>query len=188
MARHFSGSSLRLLRCGLALAFTRPLVAQDPPRVIVAGNGGGFAFATVATSPVSDDVIRSLIQAHHADDLLEAEPRHITLVVDANDQFVTSKVSKATVITSDGVGTRFVYGDSTAANAGPLIIRRRTNGDSAVAGGTAFSITASRSDDGSSGVFGTGYSMTDVATISMRRFAAGQLGTGAVVVSVLKLK
>jgi hypothetical protein len=167
--------------------FTRPLAAQDPPRVIISGSGSGLAFATVMTSPVSDDVIRSLIQAHLPDELQQTDPRHITLVVDANDQYVTSKVTRATVVTGEGNGVRFIYGDTTGANVGPGVIRRTSNGDSTAAG-TAFSITTSRSDDGLSGVFGTGYSMIDIASIGMRRFTAGQLGTAAIIVSVVKLK
>jgi len=188
MARHLSGSSLRLVACAAALAFTRPLAAQEPPRVIVSGNGNGVAFATAMTSPVSDEVIRSLIQAHLPDELQQTDPRHITLVVDANDQYVTSKVTKATVVTSEGAGVRFVYGDTTGANVGPVVIRRTGVGDSTAATATGFSVMTSRSDDGLSGVFGTGYSMVDIASIGMRRYTAGQLGTAAIIVTVLKLK
>lgn len=102
---------------------------------------------------------------------------------------MTSKVSKATVIAAEGNGARFVFGDSSAANPGPVVIRRTNSGDAgAAASGTAFAITTSRTDDGPAGVFGTGYSMTDIASIGVRRFTTGQLGTNAIIVSVVKLK
>jgi hypothetical protein len=189
MARHLSGSSLRLLAGAMALAFTRQLAAQEPPpRVIISGSGNGAAFATMMTSPISDDVIRSLIQAHLPDELQQTDPQHIALVVDANDQYVSSKVTKATVVTGEGAGIHFVYGDTAGANVGPIVIRRTSSGDSTRAAGTAFSIMTSRSDEPSSGVFGTGYSMTDIASLGIRRFTAGQLGNAAIIVTVVKLK
>ena len=156
--------------------------------MIVSG-GDRIAFATTVVSPLSDDVIRSLIQAHLPDELLQTDARHITLVVDTNDEYVTSKVTKATVISAEGNGTSFVYADTTGANVGPIIIRRASAGDgTGAASATAFSITTSRSDDGAAGVFGTGYTMSEVASIGLRRYSAGQLGTSALVVSVVKLK
>src|SRR5262245_1896414 len=93
-------SSLRLVACAAALAFARPLAAQEPPRAIIR-SGDNLSFGTTLTVTISDEVIRSLIQTQLPDELRQEEPRYIVLVVDANDQYVSGKGGKATVITGN---------------------------------------------------------------------------------------
>jgi hypothetical protein len=177
------GRSLRVLACAGALVFTRSLVAQEP-RVVIT-NGSGFAFG-MTTIPISDDALKTMIQAHLPEELQQSDARHIVIVVDANGQYVSSKAGKATVVTHEGNSGSFVIGDSTGANAGAVVIRR--NGSAANEGTvTAFQSKIESSDLGG-GILGTGYTMADVAAIGMRRFNAGELGTGLLVVSVVKLK
>jgi hypothetical protein len=182
------GSSFRLIACAAALVFTRPLAAQEP-RVII--NAGDKIALSAMTVPISDDAIRSMIQLHLPEELQQSDPRHIVLVVDANNEYLSSRAGKATVITGEGTGSTFVIGDSTGASAGAVVIRRGAmtgSSDTAAAGTVTVLRTKIEGGDMASGVFGSGYSMAEVSSIGIRRFAAGQLGTGVLVVSVVKLK
>lgn len=183
--RIVSGSSLRFVACAAALVLARPLAAQEP-RVIITG-GDKLAFATTFTTPISDETIRSLIAAHLPEELRQDDPRSIVLVIDANDQYVSSKAGKATVINGDVGGTAIVVGDSAGGNA-PVIIRRTTSGNSDAPAASGVSFFSTKIGDESAGVFGSGYTMSEISTIGMRRFTAGQLGTSAMMVMVVKLK
>lgn len=181
-------SSLRLLACAAALAFTRPLAAQEP-RIII-NSGDKMAFGSMLTVPISDDAIRSLISTHLPDELRQDDPRYVVLVLDANDQYVSGKGGKATVVTGGADGNVFVIGDSTGAG-GPVIIRRTSSSTSSSSDSppvNAVSAFSARIGGDGDGVFGSGYSMADISTIGVRKFAAGQLGTNTIVVSVVKLK
>lgn len=180
-----AGSSLRFLACAAALAMTRPLAAQEP-RVIISGGGDKVSFATLLTAPLSDEAIRAMILAHLPEELRQDEPRHIVLVVDANDQYVTSKATKAMVVSHDSGSNVVVIGDTTGVG-GPVIIRRTTTNNSSDTP-AAISVFSTKMGDESGGVFGSGYSTSEVSVVGLRRYAAGQLGINTILVSVVKLK
>jgi hypothetical protein len=180
-----TGSSLRFAACAAVLVLARPLAAQEP-RVIING-GDKIAFGGTFTTPISDETIRSLIASHLPEELKQDEPRSVVLVIDANDQYVSSKASKATVITGDVGGSVIMVGDSTGVG-GPVIIRRTTSGNPDASAATGVSFFQTKTGDESSGVFGSGYTMSEISTVGMRRYAAGQLGTSAMMVMVVKLK
>jgi hypothetical protein len=180
------GSSLRFIACAGALAFSAPLAAQEP-KVIVSG-GGHVVFN--GASPISDETIRTLIQAH-APEVLQSDSAHaVVLVVDANDQYVSCKVSKATVVAHVGDGTSIGFGESTGSGAGNIIIRRTSTSNDAGTAAPSASFFQMKTDgsDSPDGIFGSGYSMADISSIGMRRFTPGQLGTSTLIVSVVKLK
>jgi len=178
-------TSLRFVACAAALVLARPLAAQEP-RVIING-GDKIAFGTTLTTPISDETIRSLIAAHLPEELRQDEPRYVMLVIDANDQYVSSKAGKASVITGDVGGNVIVVGDSTGAGA-PVVIRRTTTGSSDASAASGVSFFQTKIGDESGGVFGSGYSMSEVSSVGLRRFTTGQLGTSAIMVTVIKLK
>jgi hypothetical protein len=177
---------LFVLTCVGVVALARPLTAQEP-RVFIKG---GDKVAIGGTSPISDEAIRSLIQAHMPEELQQTDARLVLLVVDANDEYVSGHASKATVITAEPGSAAFVVADSAGgAAAGPIVIRRTTTGNSADGPGFVVSGLSSKMEGaGGSGVFGSGYSLSEISAIGVRRFTAGQLGTSALVVSVVKLK
>lgn len=183
--RIVTGSSLRFVACAAALVLARTLAAQEP-RVIING-GDKIAFGTTFTAPISDETIRSLITAHLPEELRQDEPRSVVLVIDANDQYVSSKAAKATVITGEVGGSAIVVGDSTGAGA-PVIIRRTTSGNADASTASGVSFFQTKIGDESGGVFGSGYAMSEISTVGMRRYTAGQLGTSAMMVVVVKLK
>ena len=183
------GSSLRLIACAGAFALSAPLAAQEP-RVVVTGGGGNVVFGN-GTSPISDETIRALILAH-APEVVQSDSAHsVTLVIDANDQYVSSKVGKATVIARLDGNNTVALGDSTGSGAGGVVIRRTSTSANADAGAAPSASFFKMSTDGAEspdGVFGTGYSMADISSIGMRRFTPGQLGLSTIIVSVVKLK
>jgi hypothetical protein len=187
----------RLVAAGaLALAFAQPLAAQNPPQVIVRGDGGAFNIISSANLTLSDAAVRSLIETNLPEALFGDSAKHIVLVVDANDHYVSGRVTNATVISAngeDGVGMRkIVIGDTLAAGAANVVVMRR-DGSEAAAGGVlpfAVSVFGSKLGEGTStnGVFGSGVSLADVGSIGMRRYAPGALGAANIVVTVVKLK
>src|SRR6185295_1437562 len=103
----------RLIACGAVLAVAQPLRAQ---RVIVAG-GQGANVVTLSSLALPDSAVRRLIETHLPDAFNDdADAHHVLLVLDANGDYVSGKVSKATVVTPVIVNTNgessFVVGDS----------------------------------------------------------------------------
>jgi hypothetical protein len=187
----------RLVAAGaLALAFTQPLAAQNPPQVIFRGDGGAFNIISSANLTLSDAAVRSLIETNLPEALLGDSAKHIVLVVDANDRYVSGKVTNAMVISAngdDGVGVhRIVIGDTIATGAANVVVMRRDGSEAAAAGALPFavSVLGAKLSEGSSanGVFGSGVSPADVGSIGMRRYAPGTLGSANMIVTVVKLK
>ena len=88
----------RLIACGAVLAIAQPLSAQQP-RVIIAG-GQGANVVTLSSLALSDTAVRRLIETHLPDAFTDdADAHHVLLVLDANGEYVSGKVSKATVVT-----------------------------------------------------------------------------------------
>jgi len=187
--------SYLLVAGAVALAFTQPLAAQEPPRVVFRGDGH-ITVLNSANLTLSDEAIRALIETNLPDALFGDAARHVMLVVDANDRYVSGKVSNATVISANGEeinGLRhFVIGDSImGGSANVVVLRRDSLGTSAGAAlPVVISLLGSRLSEGGSGngVFGSGYGPAEVSAISLKRFAPGALGTGTLVVSIVKLK
>jgi hypothetical protein len=214
---HFA---VRFAACSAALVFARQLTAQEPRAVVIGGHG--VATTIAGTLPISDNAVRTLIDTHFPEALRSEDGvQHVTIVIDAYDQYVTGKVAKATLITasSDDNGVHaFVVGDTTIAGsggrimvrrvepgAGPLVVldstmsgvsgrvvvRRIGDGDGAVVvGPAAAGVLRERLEDGANlgGVFGSGYGVAEIASIGLKRFSAGQLGAGQLMVSVIRLK
>ena len=93
----------RLLAAGaIALAFTQPLAAQNPPQVIFRGDGNVHVVSNMITLTLSDAAIRSMIETNLPEALLGDSAHHVVLVVDANDNYVTGRVTNATVVSANG--------------------------------------------------------------------------------------
>lgn len=185
-------SSVRLVAFGAALVFALPLAAQER-RVIVGGQGASVI--SLSSLALHDSTIRRLIETNlpgaFADD---ADAHQVTLVLDANGEYVSGKVAKATVLTPAvvaGSGENvFITGDSLAG--GRVTIRRiGTETSGSGSGATAFvvgSTDGAMAAGGGHGVFGSGYDASEVSSVGIRRFTAGDLARGPVIVTVVRLK
>jgi hypothetical protein len=193
-------SLLRITPCfavALALAaVTRPAAAQDS-RVFIAGGDRIVVNASMAL-PIADDVLRKLIETHLPDALLNdgADGHHVSITLDANDQYVSGQVTKisarsATSPEAGGVHT-FVVGDTTGDNPAVVTIRRTGDG-SAIAGSSSVSVMHARvGGEGAMamgmGAMGSDHDMTNVTSVGFKRFAAGDFTTTPLIVTVIKLK
>jgi hypothetical protein len=182
------------LAAALALAVVaHPAAAQDSHVII--GGGDRVVINSNAALAISDDVLRKLIETHLPDALLNdgADAHHVSITIDANDQYVSGKVTKASARVAtgsviNGVGT-FVIGDSTGDHPNIVTIRRSADG-TAAAGPASVSVFHSGVEAGEihMGAFGSDHDMADVASIGFRRFAAGSFSATPLVVTVIKLK
>lgn len=162
-------------------------------QVVTFSSGGGAAGIMTHSGSVtlSDDAIRGMLNAHESAVLQpNAENNYVVLVVDANDQYVSSRASKMNVITNDGAGPHvFAVGDSSAAR---VVVRTSNVDGSAAPGAAAGAVIMTRSVDHADGhendVMGTGINMADVGSFGLKHFAAGEIATGQLMVSVIKLK
>ena len=211
---------MRFAACSAALLFGRQLTAQETRAVVIGGHG--VATTIAGTLPISDNAIRTLIDAHFPEALRSEDGiQHVTLVIDAYDQYVTGKVAKGMVLTpsSDQNGvSAFVVGDSSVTAAGgrivvrrlepgegPMVVidstmsgvgarvavRRLGEGEGAVVVGPAgANEIRAKLESGTNlgGVFGSGYAISEIASIGLKRFSAGELGAGQLMVSVIRLK
>ncbi|MEP6492500.1 MAG: hypothetical protein ABJF01_07475 [bacterium] len=191
---------LAAVACVAALGAARPLASQTPRVVVVGGDRTAITLSTVLG--ISDDSIRSLIETHHPDALLNDGDAHsVTLVIDADGRYVSGKVTKATVVAATGDASNglrtFVVGDSAVGvGNGLVVVRRRDSAGEPVRVSVATSdeppvtVLFSKSGDGdpANGVFGSGYPKDDVAMVGLKRFAAGQFGSMPLVVTVVRLK
>lgn len=185
--------SYLLVAVAVALAVTQPLAAQEPPRISLRGDGNVIVLSG-ANLTLSDEAIRTLIETNLPEALVGDAARHVMLVVDANDRYVSGKVTNVTVVSANGEdinGLRhFVIGDSTMAGSANVVVLRRDSLGSAGALPVVISLLGSKLAEGGSGngVFGSGFSPAEVSAVSLKRFAPGALGTGTLVVSIVKLK
>lgn len=194
-SRNLARLSYLLVAGAAALAFTQPLAAQEPPRIFFRGDGN-ITVLNGANLTLSDQVIRTLIETNLPDALIGDTPRHVMLVVDANDRYVSGKVSNATVISANGDDLNglhhFVVGDSTVGGSANIVVIRRDGSDASPGAALplAISLLGSKLSEGGSGngVFGSGFSPGEVSAISLKRFAPGAFGTGMLIVSIVKLK
>jgi hypothetical protein len=185
----------RLIVCGAVLAIAQPLSAQQS-RVIIAG-GQGANVVTLSSLALSDTAVRRLIETHFPDAFSDdADAHHVLLVLDANGEYVSGKVSKATVVTPATVNVNgensFVVGDSLGGPGVARVMVRRLDGG-VVSTGTPPAVTIMRRNadsgvDSQHGVMGSDYDMSEVSSVGFRHFAAGQLARGMVMVSVVRLK
>jgi len=190
-----SGSSLRLLACGAALALAQPLSAQET-RVIISG-GQGANVVTLSSLALADSAVRRLIETNLPDAFADnADAYHVLLVLDANGEYVSGKASKATVVTPAAISVSgdnaFVVGDSLGGAGEVRLMVRRMDGAITSTRPTP-AVTMMRRDpdggiDSHHGVMGSGYDMSEVSSIGLRRFNPGQLARGSVIVSVVRLK
>jgi hypothetical protein len=192
-----------VLACGVALAALAPVVSGQG---VIVSTSPKVSIGSSGNLPISDNTVRSMIDLHFPEALTsDADaPQMVMLVIDANNEFVSGKARTAimaNVLSAGGEGSNgvrtFVIGDSAAAagavTIGPasIMIRRDTAGAVALssAAGPVFSVIRARTGEGEvGGVMGSDYNLSDISSINLRRFPAGQLGTSAVIVSVLKLK
>jgi hypothetical protein len=104
-------------------------VAAQQTRVVIAGSDQA-ANTITALLHISDDSIRSMIETHHPEALLnDGNAHHVLLVLDADGRYVRGSVTNATVVASTdeaGTGFRtFVVGDTAATvGSGTVVIRR----------------------------------------------------------------
>jgi len=192
-----SGSSLRLIACGAALALAQPLSAQET-RVIISG-GQGANVVTLSSLALADSAVRRLIETNLPDAFADnADAYHVLLVLDANGEYVSGKASKATVVTPATISVNgdnaFVVGDSLGGAGEARVMVRRLDGATATTTtGTAPAVAFMRRNsdggiDSHHGVMGSGYDMSEVSSVGLRHFAPGQLARGRVMVSVVRLK
>jgi len=184
----------RLIACGAVLAIAQPLSAQQ--RVIVAG-GQGANVVTLSSLALADSAVRRLIETHLPDAFNDdADAHHVLLVLDANGEYVSGKVSKATVVTPVIVNTNgessFVVGDSLGEPGAARVMVRRLDGGAVVAGMPPGVSIMRRNTDGGidshHGVMGSDYDMSEVSSVGIRHYTPGQLARGSVMVSVIRLK
>lgn len=185
MSRPASSRTARSLSAlALVAAIAPAAVAQSPVFVRTTTN----AVVHSDKLPVGDDVIASLLAQHFNDALHNAgQPVQITLVLDANNQYVSGRVAKATVITRADLDANGVYIDSThvagvaeaarimakradgaaADGAGGMVVIARTT--ATTPSGTAVALTTSgaASDE----------AMTKAMGIVARASTAGVFGT-----------
>jgi hypothetical protein len=184
--------SLRLVASGAALVLALPLGAQES-RVIVGGQGASFV--TLSSIALADSAVRRLIETHLPGAFSDgADAHHVTLVLDANGEYVSGQVKKATVVTPailPSNGERIWVGDSLSGVARVAV--RRLDGSSAadVVPGGAVTITR-RSTDGTGSsefdVMGSGYARSEISSIGVRHYTAGELDRGHVIVAIIRLK
>jgi hypothetical protein len=154
------------------------------------GSGGVMTHAGAVTLP--DDVLRGMLTLHENAVLQpNAENNYVVLVIDANDQYVSSRSSKMKIVSADaGEGMHtFTSGDSGAVK---VLVRSLTDGVAAASANPG-TVMISRSSDGgdgghANGVMGTGVNMGDVAGLGMKRYDAGTIAPGQIMVSIIKLK
>jgi hypothetical protein len=184
----------RFIACGAVLAIAQPLSAQQ--RVIIAG-GQGANVVTLSNLALPDSAVRRLIETHLPDAFNDdADAHHVLLVLDANGEYVSGKVSKATVVTPAIVNTNgessFVVGDSLGGPGAARVMVRRLDGVTTSTGvAPAVSFMRRNSDggvDSQHGVMGSDYDMSEVSSVGLRHYTPGQLARGTVMVSVIRLK
>jgi hypothetical protein len=188
-----STSYLCVAAFGATLALSRPLAAQQP-RIIVGGGHAGV-ISTLMTVPISDSAVRKLIETNYPDVLQDdVDAHHVLLVVDANGEYVSGRVSRAAVITPGAVSVNgdsvFIGGDAVAGS-GARVVIRRVDSDAVVplsVGGVTVIRANGQGGDPPGGLLGSGYALSDVSSFGLKRFAAGEFGRTAVLVSVIKLK
>ena len=117
-------------------------------------------------------------------------------MLDANGEYVSGKVSKATVVTPATISVNgdnaFVVGDSLGGPGVARVMVRRVDG-AITSTRTAPAVTIMRHNtdggiDAHHGVMGSDYDMSEVSSIGYRHFTPGQLARGSVMVSVIRLK
>jgi hypothetical protein len=190
-----STSCLRLAAFGAALAFALPISAQQP-RVIVGGGHVGVV-STLMTVPISDSAVRRLIESNYPDVLQDdVDAHHVLLVIDANGEYVSGRVSRAAVVTPAAVSINgdsvFVGGDSIGGSVARVVVRR-VDSDGLLTvplsvGGVTVLRASGAGGDPPGGLLGSGYPLSEVSAFGLKRFAAGELGRTAIIVSVIKLK
>ena len=193
MPRHSrSRFSLRLVASGAALVVALPLGAQES-RVII-GGGHGASVVTLSSLALSDTAVRRLIETHLPDSFSDgADAHHVLIVLDANGEYVSGNVKKAAVINPATIvnGENVLTGDSLGAVA-RVMVRRLENGTAAeVIPGGAVTVIRRNPDGGGSSQFnvmGSNYSMSEISSIGTRRYNAGELAQGPVIVSIIRLK
>lgn len=185
---------LSLIAVGAVLAVAQPLSAQQ--RVIIA-SGHGANVVTLSSLALPDSAVRQLIETHFPDAFTDdADAHHVLLVLDANGEYVSGKVSKATVVTPTIINTNgentFIAGDSLGGSGAARVVVRKIDGVTTSMGSAPAVAIMRRSTDGvidsAHGIMGSDYDMSEVSSIGYRHFTPGQLARGAVMVSVLRLK
>src|SRR5262249_18741280 len=156
--------------------------AQEP-RVITVGGAAKAISVMGASLPISEETLRAMISEH----LPEAfdpgtETRGVSIVIDANNQYVSGHTQKAIAISpSDSDGVRVITGDDST-SARVVKLRRSEGAAGMIVAGGANVFMLQR--EGLDGPFG-GFSPDDVSSIGVKRFAAGQLTEAPVIVSIV---
>jgi hypothetical protein len=171
------------------VAAPRMATAQEP---VVWSSGGGTIRQTLSSASMPDSLVRELIRAHVGDALLDdADGHHVVLVVDANNQYLSSKVSKMAVISRSSVGDTAIFlpGGEAAGGRMGVMLRRVGVGELADGGSSVvFMRSATGEGSGEGGFMGTGYALADIGSFTMKRYAAGDLSKGLLTVSIAKLR
>jgi hypothetical protein len=187
--------SPRLVACGAALVFALPLAAQQ--QSVIIGGGHGASVVTLSSLSIADSVVRRLIETHLPDAFVDdADAHHVLLVLDANGEYVSGNVKKATVVTPAAISTSgesvFLPGDSLGGSGARVVVRRMDSGNTiTTTPGAAVTIVRRNSDGGANpeyNVMGSNYGMSEISSIGVRHFTPGQLARGSVMVSVIRLK
>jgi hypothetical protein len=173
-----------------------PLAAQES-RVFVSTGGQLTAGGNL---PISDAAVQAIVGAHFPEALgAGAEANALTLVVDANGNYVSGKASKATIITRTSSEGGPAAIDTTIGGAHVMMRRSDDGSASASAAAVAGAVVVARSSSeggaamvgaksGTGGIMGTDIPMSSVGAIGMRHYAAGELGSDPLMVTVIKLK
>jgi hypothetical protein len=181
-----------------ALFVLAPLVvashrASGQNVVVIRSNGGAVFGATTNTMlhntlPISDEVVRGLIEKYEPSVLTdEAEANVVTIVLDNANNYVKSTARAARVIHAEP-GQAMALHDSVAA----FTIRRSVDSGELrmIATGPLNVLGVRRTDllGEPNGMLGTGIDPELVDAVSTKRYAAGTLTRSQLIVTVLRLK
>jgi hypothetical protein len=187
-----------LRRSYIACAVLAPLViaalsASAQNVVVIRSNGGAIIGPTAntvvqQTLPISDDVVRALIERYEPSVLTDdAEANVVTIVLDNANNYVKSTARPARVLHADAEHITALSGDSVA----EIRIRRPVDGEPQVIATGPVSVMSIRRTDGPgehNGLLGTGVDAELVDAVSTKRYAPGSLTKSQLIVTVLRLK
>ncbi|HXT14995.1 MAG TPA: hypothetical protein VN706_05160 [Gemmatimonadaceae bacterium] len=174
--------------CCLIVPLSAAVGTAQAQGVIVARPAAGAMVGAARINrelPVGDDVIGAIIGKYEPQLLTdESEANHLTIVLDNLGNYVKSTVRPVTML-------RAAEGDSgtvAVAAANAVMVRRIASDEVQPAGAVVASFARSSDSAAVAGFMGTGVQMSDVDGIAMKRYDAGALTKGALIVTVVKLK
>jgi len=195
MPRLASSHVLSAVTALALVAALAPRAAAQEQRIVVAPSG---IVAHNGQLPITDAQVTDLIARNFPEILHGSQAYHVTLVVDANGNYVSGRTARATVLNRamlDSSGGTFVMRDTIAGSIAAVsaAVRRVADVEHSDVPTTGGRVIIARSsapgEPGPSfGMFGTDYRLEDISAMGMKRYDAGVLGDAFIMVSVVQLK